>query len=214
MLSQAVKINPIRTLKTMKLRVEVLDRETCHRGFLNLVRYRLRHSMFRGGWSPPLIRERLEDLRAAAALLYDPRSDRVVLVEQFRVGVLERGRDAWTLEPVGGVVAPGADPAATVRREAQEEAGCEIAALEPIGTFYVSPGITDDRVALFCGCVDARTIGGIHGLQHEGEDIRAVVIDAEQAFSELFCGRISTTTAIITVQWLVMNRDRLRAQWE
>lgn len=197
----------------MEYCIEVLGQQVCYRGFLKLVRYRLRHSLFRGGWSRPIERERLEDLRAAVVLLYDPHLDRVVLVEQFRVGLLEQARNAWTLEPVGGVIMPGTDAATTVRREAREEAGCEVLALESIGTFYVSPGFSDDRIDLFCGCVGSERLGGIQGLPEEGEDIRVVKIDAEQAFAELFCGRINSTTAIIGIQWLAANRERLRAKW-
>ncbi len=197
----------------MDYRIEILAREVCFEGFLKLVRYRLRHGLFRGGWSAPVVRERLEGLRAVAVLLYDPNRDQVVLVEQFRIGALEGGRGAWTLEPVGGVVEPGRDSARVVAQEAMEEAGCEIRALESIGTFLVSPGISDDRVGLFCGCVDAGSAGGVYGLQREGEDTRVVIVDLEQAIQELFAGRINTTTAIITIQWLVLNRDRLRSAW-
>jgi len=193
--------------------VDVISQEVCHQGFLNLVRYRVRHSLFRGGWSRLLERERLEGLRAAVVLLYDPYLDRVVLVEQFRIGLMEQGRGAWTLEPIGGLVTPDSDAVATVRQEAKEEAGCEISVLESIGTFYVSPGFSDDCIALFCGRVHSDGLGGIHGLEEEGEDIRVVVIDAAQAFDELFCGRINSTAAIISIQWLAANRGRLCTIW-
>ena len=197
----------------MQYRVESIGREVCHRGFLRLVRYRLRHSLFAGGWSPILVRERLEGLRAAAVLLYDPVRDRVVLVEQFRVGLFDEGPGAWALEPVGGVIETAMDAETTARREAVEEAGCPIGELEEIGCVAVSPGFSDDRVWLFCGRVDSAGLGGVHGLAHEGEDIRVVVLEAEQAFAELFSGRLSASTAIITIQWLAANRERLRGLW-
>jgi ADP-ribose pyrophosphatase len=178
---------------------------------LRLVRYRLRHALFGGGMSLPLVRERLEGLRAVAALLYDPITDRVVMVEQFRTGLLEQGRGAWTLEPVGGVVAPGDEPEEAARREAIEEAGVKLSGLELIGSFYVIPGYSDDQVTFYCGFVQAESAGGIHGLAEEGEDVRVVVLDAEQAISELFSGRINTTTAIIGIQWLAKHRARLCA---
>lgn len=197
----------------MKYALEVIAREPCFNGFLRLVRYRLRHSLYRGGWGQVLDRERIEYLNATAAILYDPLRDRIVMVEQFRIGALEQGRWAWTLEPVGGILKPGEDAREVVRREAMEEAGCEVLELESIGAYHVSPGTAADRVRLFCGRVDAGRAGGVHGLASEGEDTRAVVIDAAQATSELFAGRFDTSTAIIAVQWLAMNRDRLRMEW-
>jgi ADP-ribose pyrophosphatase len=197
----------------MKYAIEVIDRERCFDGFLRLVRYRLRHSAFAGGWGPVIVRERLEYLNAVAAILYDANRDQVVMVEQFRIGALEHGRRAWTLEPVGGILQTGEDATEVVRREAVEEAGCKILDLESIGTYHVSPGTSADRVRLFCGRVDATLARGIHGLPEEGEDTRVAVIDTEQAIGELYSGRIDTSAAIIAIQWLAMNRGRLRVQW-
>jgi ADP-ribose pyrophosphatase len=92
-----------------------------------------------------------------------------------------------------------------------EEAGCEILDLELIGSFYVSPGYSDDRVTFYCGLVRADSACGVHGLAEEGEDVRVVVLDAMQAFDELFSGRINSTTAIIGIQWLEKHRVRLCA---
>jgi ADP-ribose pyrophosphatase len=197
----------------MEYALEIITREHCFNGFLKLVRYRLRHSLFSGGWSSIIERERLEYLNAVAAILYDAVRDQVVMVEQFRIGALEHGRGAWTLEPVGGILRAGEDAGEVVRREAMEEAGCEILDLEPIGAYHVSPGTSADRVRLFCGRVDAARAGGIYGLSEEGEDTRVVVIDAEQAIRQLYTGKIDASAAIIAVQWLAMNKNRLRREW-
>lgn len=197
----------------MKYALEVIARERCFDGFLTLVRYRLRHSLFAGGWSQLIERERIEYFNAVAAILYDAMRDRIVMVEQFRIGALEHGDGAWTFEPVGGVLKAGEHAIEVLRREAREEAGCEIRALEPIGAFHASPGTSADRVRLFCGRVDSSQVAGIHGLEAEGEETRVVLIDAEQAVRELYTGRIDTSAGIIATQWLLMNRDRLRRAW-
>jgi len=197
----------------MKYALEVIAQEHCFSGFLRLVRYRLRHRLFAGGWGPIVERERIEYLNSTAAILYDALRDQIVMVEQFRIGALEHGRGAWTLEPVGGVLKAGEDARQVVRREAEEEAGCKVLDLEPIGAYHVSPGTAADRMRLFCGWVDARQAGGIHGLCEEGEDTRVVVIDTEQAIRELYVGKIDTSLAIIAIQWLAMNRARLQVKW-
>jgi ADP-ribose pyrophosphatase len=197
----------------MKYALEIIAREQCFKGFLGLVRFRLRHSLFAGGWSPVIERERIEYLNAVSAILYDPVLDQVVMVEQFRIGALEHGQGAWTLEPVGGVLKAAEDAREVVRREAMEEAGCEILDLEPIGAYHVSPGTSAARIRLFCGRVDAGRAKGIHGLAEEGEDTRVAVMNTEQAMGELYSGRINTSAAIIAIQWLAMNRDRLRVEW-
>jgi ADP-ribose pyrophosphatase len=197
----------------MNFEIEVIRRESCFSGFFNVARYRLRHSLFTGGWSSVIARERTEYLNAVAALLYDPVRDQVIMVEQFRIGAMEQGRCAWTLEPVGGVLNEGEDPRDVARREAIEEAGREIQKLEYIGTYHVSPGVAADRVRLYCACVNAVGAGGIHGREDEEEETRVVVIDAKRLIGEVFSGRIDTSSAIIGVQWLALNRERLRVEW-
>jgi ADP-ribose pyrophosphatase len=197
----------------MKFDYEILETEAVYRGFLKLNRYRLRHELYLGGESETLVRERLEGLRAASVLLYDPRLDQVVLVEQFRIGAVEREPVPWVLETVGGFVPDEEADEAVARREAVEEANCEIGRIEQICEFMVSPGISVDRIVLFCGEVDSSQAAGVHGLDHEGEDIRVVVMKADEAIAELYSGRANSTSILITLQWLAMNRTALRERW-
>lgn len=193
--------------------VEIVEEETLYRGFLGLKRYRLRHRLFSGGMSPLLIRERVESYQAASVLLYDPDLDRVVLIEQFRIGALEAGERAWLLEVIGGIIDANESAEAVARREAMEEAGCRIREILPICRFLVSPGYTSEQITLFCGRVDASGAGGIHGLADEGEDIRVAVLSADDALAELYGGRANSTSIVIALQWLAMNRERLRREW-
>lgn len=197
----------------MDYQVEILESRTGYDGFFELKHFRLRHSLFSGGWSAEIERERIERLQAASVLLYDPHQDRVVMIEQFRIGALEQGRGAWLLETVGGLIEPGESGDAVARRETEEEAGCALLDLVHICDFYVSPGTATERIHLYCGRVDSRQAGGVHGLVEEGEDIRVEVLPADQVIGELYGGRVNSTSAIIAVQWLAMHRDPLRQRW-
>jgi ADP-ribose pyrophosphatase len=197
----------------MKYEFEILRSDAVYRGFLKVNRYRLQHELYLGGESGTLIRERLEGLRAASVLLYDPKLDQVVLVEQFRIGAVGQEQPPWVLETVGGYVPEGESDESVARREAVEEANCEIGRIERICEFMVSPGISVDRIALFCGEVDASRAAGVHGLDHEGEDIRVVVMEADEAIGELYGGRANSTSIVIALQWLALNRAALRERW-
>lgn len=193
---------------------EILGRETVWQGFFQLDRLQLRHASFEGGWRPPIVRERLERLAAVSVLLFDPQADKVVLVEQFRAGLVGRAERPWCLETVSGFCDRADETAeALARREVREETGCELTALTRIGEFFVSPGFSVETITLFCGRVDARLAGGIHGLAAEGEEIRVVVLDRQAALQALF-GRINSTSALIALQWLDANRRRLLADWD
>ncbi len=197
----------------MKYSFNIIDSKEVYDGFLKINRYRLTHELYEGGNCDEIVRERLERLRAASVLLYDAKTDQVVLVEQFRIGAIDHQPRPWLIETVGGYLGPDETPQEVARREAVEEANCEIQNLEPICEFMVSPGISVDRIHLFCGQVDASKAGGVHGLDHEGEDIRVVVMDAEQAIGELYGGRMNSTSVIIALQWLAGRRDELKQRW-
>ncbi|MEW8487846.1 MAG: NUDIX domain-containing protein [Candidatus Thiodiazotropha sp.] len=197
----------------MEYNYELIETDPVYRGFLKINRYRLQHDLYLGGKSEALIRERLEQLRAVSVLLYDPRLDQVVLVEQFRIGAVGKEPVPWVLETVGGFTPEGESDESVARREALEEANCEIGRIEHICEFMVSPGISVDRISLYCAEVDASNAEGVHGLDHEGEDIRVVVMDAEAAINELYTGRANSTSIIIALQWLAINREGLRSKW-
>ncbi len=197
----------------MKYQHEILKRETVCDGFLKINHYRLRHSLFVGGWSGELVRERVEGYRAAAVLPYDPIRDEVVLIEQFRVGAMGEEEPPWLLEVVGGIIEGIEYPEEVARRETLEEMGCDILELAPICEFLVSPGTSSERVFLFCGRINAEGVGGVHGVDSEGEDIRVQVFSFKEAMGELYGGLLNSTTAIIGMQWLAINREELRARW-
>ena len=194
-------------------KVDLLSREICYEGFFRLERLRLRHSLNHGGMSATLTREIVERADVAAVLLYDARLDRVVLIEQFRVGAIADGSGAWLLEIVAGLIEPGETPQDVARREALEEAGCTILALEPIATFYATPAKSSERSYLYCGRVDASNAGGIHGLAHEGEDIRVVPLSSAAALDLLDAGVIKSAWPMIALHWLARNRERLCRAW-
>ncbi|MFM1892520.1 MAG: hypothetical protein RLZ44_1597 [Pseudomonadota bacterium] len=196
----------------MKKVTELIESKNLYSGFLKLDGYRLRHASYRGGWCPEIRRERLEGLSAVSVLPYDPRRDAVVLIEQFRVGAMEAGDGAWLLETIGGYRAPGEAPEEVARREALEEANCTLLELLPICEFYVSPGVSSERIALYCARVDATGLGGVHGLAHEGEEIRVEVLAADQAVGELY-RRINSTSALVALQWFALQREQLRRRW-
>ena len=197
----------------MNYEYEIVNKTVCYQGFFRLERYQVRHELFAGGWSNDLTRELLERGHAAAVILYDPRLDSVVMIEQFRIGAVGTSDGPWLLEFVAGIIEDGEDPEAVVRREAWEEAGCEIQDLVPAIRFLLSPGGCSEEIHLFCARVDAEGIGGIHGLAHEGEDIRVSVVPVGEAVSMLERGKISNATAIVALQWLALHRGELRKRW-
>lgn len=190
--------------------VEIVSRESGFKGFYRLDILTLRHRLFRGGWGPELRRELFVRHDAVCVLPYDPWLDTVVLIEQVRIGALEKTRHPWLLELVAGLIDKDEAPEEVAHREAKEEAGLDLLDLVPITRYFPSPGGSDERVHLFCATVDSRGAGGIHGLEDEGEDIRVSVWPRAQALAAVEDGRIDNAASIIGLQWLELHAERLR----
>lgn len=193
--------------------VEVVEREACFRGFYQLDRLHLRHRLFAGDMGKLISRELFVRHDAVCVLPYDPQRDCVVLIEQFRVGALDKSLNPWLIELVAGLIDKDEQPEEVARREAVEEAGLTLAELWPLPQYYPSPGGSDERVHLYVGRCDSRGAGGVHGLEEEGEDIRVLVWSFDEALAALDDGRIDNAASIIALQWLALNRDKLRERW-
>ncbi|RKZ75053.1 MAG: ADP-ribose diphosphatase, partial [Gammaproteobacteria bacterium] len=100
--------------------IQIIDKTSCYEGFFKLIRYRLKHTLFAGGWSDELLREVLERGHAAAVLPYDPEREEIVMIEQFRPGAIGHTNGAWLWEIVAGILEPGEIPSQVVYREAVE----------------------------------------------------------------------------------------------
>jgi len=190
--------------------LEIIAKETVYEGFFRLEKYRLKHTLFQGGWSNEIVRELFRRGDCVAVLLYDPLRDEVVLIEQFRIGAVLRKKQAWLLEIVAGAVEPGETAAEVARREAEEEAGCKIQELRLIHEFYTTPGGASEWLSLFYGRIDSRNVGGIFGLDDEDEDIRVSAVKFEQAYQMVEQGEIDSAIPIIALQWLYIHRHTLR----
>lgn len=195
--------------------VEVLGRRELYRGFFRAEEVQLRHRLFRTReWSTAMKREILYRGEAVGVVLYDPARDEVALVEQFRLGALDEAGGPWRLEVVAGMVEPGETPQEVARRELVEEAGIEQVELSYIGNYLASPGGCDEKLHLYCGVCDLAGVGGIYGLPEEHEDIKVHVLPAQEVFAKLYTGRCNNPAAMIGLQWLQLNRERLRATYQ
>jgi ADP-ribose pyrophosphatase len=183
------------------MKVRLIEEQTRYAGFYRLRRLTLEHERYDGGMMPALVREVVERSDVAAALLYDPARDAVVMVEQFRVGPYAAAQPPWLLDIVAGRIAAAHTPEDTIAREVREEAGIGCLALRPIGRYYTAPHISSERVHLYCAHVDASCVSGTHGIADEGEDIRPVVLARTEALRLVETATLSLWAGL-ALQWL------------
>ena len=194
--------------------VEILGAETGFARHLKVEIVRFRHRLFAGGWSGERVFDVVRRGPAVAVVLYDPERDSVVLIEQFRVAAFYGGRSPWQVEVVAGLVDSDETLEQVARREVREEAGLELLGpLVPIQCMMPACGSFDEAVWLFCGRVDSRNAGGIHGLAEEHEDTRVIVKPIPEIEGMLDAGQIESSHSLIPLYWLLRHRDRLRREW-
>lgn len=190
---------------------KLLNSEPKYQGFFTVELCHVRHQTYKGD-EVEIKRELFHRGDAVAVLLYDPAKDKVVLIEQFRMGAIHHEDGPWLLEIVAGVVEEGESITDVARRECQEEAGISVHGFEPVHSFYSSPGGCSEKIHILCGLVDSDKAKGIHGLEEEGEDIKVIVIDYAELHDLMSSGKICASIPLIALQWLQINRERLRVE--
>lgn len=193
--------------------IEVLDRGVVYQGFFAIEKLSLRHRLFKGGWSQIIDRELFVRGTSVAAVMYDPKHQLIGLVEQFRIGTMDRQVNSesapWCREVVAGMAEQGETNDEVMLRELKEEAGTTPQQLIKICDYYSSPGGTSERLALYCAITDLSHAGGIYGLPEEGEDIRLIVLQEDEVFKDLYDGHYDNAATLIGLQWLMMNKQQL-----
>jgi len=180
--------------------------------FFRFQSFSVAHRRFDGTRATGLRREAFWGIDAAFVLPYDPARDRVILVEQARIGPhLRRDPNPWMLEPVAGIIDARETPAEAALRETEEEAGLRGVTLVEAGSFYISPGNATDYFYTFLGLTDLpQDAPYLGGLDAENEDLRLHPMSFEAALALADSGEIATAPALHLLYWLHRHRAELR----
>ncbi len=148
--------------------------------------------------------------KAVAVLPYDAKRHTAVLVELFRTPVLFSGAGETLIECIAGIVEEGEAAQTSARREALEEAGLKLDALEPVATLWTSPGISTETIALFLApYAQPDRVGPGGGAAGEHENITVL----EQPLGELWRmferGVIADMKTAMLLQALRLRRPEL-----
>ena len=194
---------------SINIQVENIQRE--YLGFFALNQISLKYSQFDGDISELKNRVILMGSEASLILPYDPILDKVLLVEQFRIGPFCRGdRAPWVFEPVAGIIEVGETPEEAAKREVFEEAGLEVTQLVKMGSGYPNPGEATSYFYNYIAIVDLSEYSpGIYGAKNEGEDIRTHVIDFNTVLNWSVSNKLRVLPLNTMVLWLALNKLKL-----
>jgi ADP-ribose pyrophosphatase len=132
------------------------------------------------------LREIVEHRPAAAAVAVDDQGQ-VVLVRQRRAAV-----DARVLELPAGLMEPGEAPIDCARRELSEETGYVAGRLEPLVSFFTSPGYTTELVHVFL----ATELAVSTARPDDEEDIEVVRLPLDEALARVMQREVSDAKTV------------------
>lgn len=146
----------------------------------------------------------------AVVLPYDPVRRKALLVRLLRVPPLyAQGLQAITEAPAG-LLDPGETAEDAGRREAMEETGVRLGQLEPVGSYWSTPGISTERMWLFLAAyTEADRSGAGGGVAEEHEGIEVLEVGLDELGRRLDDGRIDDLKTLALVQALKLRRPDL-----
>ncbi len=157
-----------------------------------------------------LITRQIEDHGDAVAVLpYDAERGTVLLVRQSRPPLIFRGEPGSVYEALAGRIDPGEDAGSTARREAMEECGVALGAIDLVGHFFAMPAVSTERLSLYLApysLADRTSAGG--GLAHDHEDIEVIEMRLDDLWEKGMAALADMKTAIL----VLALRERLAAQ--
>ena len=191
-------------LSDAAVEVELSAPESRGGGFYRYERYRVRLDGAR------IERDSVRIGRIVVILAIDLERDEIVLIRQFRLGAhLALGKGDLVEVPAGRVE-PGEEIADAARRECREEIGVVPHSLTPLFDLMPSAGSSDEHMFFFLGLVDASKVPARAGAAHEQEDTRPLRVPVGEALEALAAGQLHYGAAVNALQWLALNRERLR----
>jgi nudix-type nucleoside diphosphatase (YffH/AdpP family) len=147
---------------------------------------------------------------AAAVLPYDPLRKTALLVEQLRAPQLVAVGATLSLEAIAGCVEGEDDPAATAKREALEEAGLRLDAVEHVAVVWSMPGVSTERMTLYLAQYRAEDrIGDGGGVADENEEVRVVEMGLIDLAAAMAAEAIVDMKTLALVQALRLRRPEL-----
>ncbi len=180
--------------------VKILERRCVFDDIFKIEEAIIEHRKHNGSWSPPVRQLCFERGDSVAALLLRRETGDLVLVNQFRYPTFAKG-PGWLTEIVAGGVGDDETPEAAIAREVREETGYRVEHLEPIATFYVSPGGTSERVILYYAEVSGQARAS-EQLGVGDEDIQVIEMSPDALWDEFLSGALRDGKTIVALLWL------------
>lgn len=185
---------------------EILEKTIVYDGWAkySVLRVRLRDGH--------IAKRELEEHAAAITVLpYDPERRTAMLVSQFRVPVFAAAGEHTLVESIAGTI-DGEQPEDAACREALEETGLKLGALEPVALLWTMPGLSTERMHLYLAPYRrADRVGDGGGAKGEHEDITVMELPLRELAAMADSGTLTDMKTFALVQTLRLRKPELFA---
>ena len=189
----------------MKPNYKIINKKNLYSGFFSLNKYEFIHQKHDGNWTGKVEREIFGGAHVSTLLPFDPIKKEIILIQQFRAGVLSRYNEEYLYEIVAGIIDINEKPEDTAKRECLEETGCKVKKILPIQNYFPAPGSSESYYHLFLGEIDSFKGERIRGLEKENEDILVKAFKIEQVRKMLKDKKILNGLTLIALQWFFLE---------
>jgi len=189
----------------MKLKYKIINKKNLYSGFFSLNKYEFIHEKHNGEWTSAVEREVFSGAHVSTLLPYDPIKKEIILIQQFRAGVLSRYDENYLLEIVAGIIDEGENPEQTAIRECFEETGCEVKKIYPIQSYFPAPGSSESYYHVYLGEIQAFDGERIKGLEKENEDILVKSFKIDEVRQMLKEKKITNGLTLVALQWFFLE---------
>jgi len=129
----------------------------------------------------------------------------MILLEQFRPGLLNRKDNPIIIEIVAGIIDEGELPEEAARRECLEETGCSVKKIQNILSYYPSPGSSESFYHLFLAEIESFSGKRIVGEKDENEDILVASYSIDEVRNLMKRKKIINGLTLIALQWFFLE---------
>jgi ADP-ribose pyrophosphatase len=189
----------------MTLKYKIFNKKNLYSGFFSMNKYEFIHQKHNGEWTSKVEREIFKGVHVSSLLPYDPIKKEIILIQQFRAGVLSRYDKNYLYEVVAGIIDEGENPEETAIRECLEETGCVVKKTLPIQTYFPSPGSSESYYHIYLGEVNSFDGERIRGLEKENEDILVKSFKIDEVRQMLKEKKIINGLTLVALQWFFLE---------
>ncbi len=159
-----------------------------------------------GQWEEQ-VREAYDRGNGATILLFNQKTQKVILTRQFRLPTYINGNESGLMIEACAGLLDKDNAEDCIRKETEEETGYKVSSVRKIFEAYMSPGSVTEVIHFFLAAYTREMkVGDGGGLAAEQENIEVLELDFGQAYQMIATGEIKDAKTIMLLQYAKLHQ--------